>query len=116
MLSGAKKVVSLGLEYLALACAALAALGLTTIVGIIVTSVIMRKFANTPLHITEEVVGLLLSVAFGTTNCNFAQQTRACFASDNIRERQGQSPCTSFGSDRGNCVFWLVNLGDNPLV
>ena len=63
MLSGAKKVVSLGLEYLALACAALAALGLTTIVGIIVTSVIMRKFANTPLHITEEVVGLLLSVA-----------------------------------------------------
>ena len=63
MLSGAKKGVSLGLEYLALACAALAALGLTTIVGIIVTSVIMRKFANTPLHITEEVVGLLLSVA-----------------------------------------------------
>ena len=63
MLSGAKKTVSLGLEYLALAFAALAALGLTAIVAIIVASVMMRKFANTPLHITEEVVGLLLSVA-----------------------------------------------------
>ena len=63
MLSGAKKAISLGLEYLALAFAALAALGLTVIVGIIVASVMMRKFANTPLHITEEVVGLLLSVA-----------------------------------------------------
>lgn len=58
-----KKTVSLGLEYLALAFAAFAALGLSAIVGIIVTSVVMRKFANTPLHITEEVVGLLLSVA-----------------------------------------------------
>lgn len=58
-----RNVVALGLEYLALACAALAALGLTAIVAIIVTSVLMRKFANSPLHITEEVVGLLLSVA-----------------------------------------------------
>lgn len=63
MLSRVKKTVSLGLEYLALAFAVLAALGLTAIVGTIVTSVMMRKFANTPLHITEEVVGLLLSVA-----------------------------------------------------
>lgn len=55
--------MSLGLEYLALAFAGLAAVGLSAIVGIIVTSVLMRKFANTPLHITEEVVGLLLSVA-----------------------------------------------------
>jgi len=58
-----RNVIALGLEYLALACAALAALGLTAIVGIIVTSVLMRKSANSPLHITEEVVGLLLSVA-----------------------------------------------------
>lgn len=58
-----KYTVALGLEYLALAFAALAALGLTFIVAIIVTSVVMRKFANSPLHITEEVVGLLLSVA-----------------------------------------------------
>ncbi|MFK7836608.1 MAG: TRAP transporter small permease [Sulfitobacter sp.] len=63
MLPGIKKTIALGLEYLALAFAALAALGLSAIVGIIVTSVVMRKFANTPLHITEEVVGLLLSVA-----------------------------------------------------
>ena len=53
-----KNTVALGLEYLALALAALAALGLSLIVGIIVTSVVMRKFANSPLHITEEVVGL----------------------------------------------------------
>jgi TRAP-type C4-dicarboxylate transport system permease small subunit len=58
-----KKAVTLGLEYLALAFVVLAALGLSAIVGIIVTSVVMRRFANTPLHITEEVVGLLLSVA-----------------------------------------------------
>jgi TRAP-type C4-dicarboxylate transport system permease small subunit len=62
MISRLKNAVSLGLEYLALALAALAAIGLTSIVAIIATSVIMRKFANTPLHITEEVVGLLLSV------------------------------------------------------
>ena len=63
MLLGLKKTISLGLEYLALAFAALAGVGLVAIVGTIVTSVIMRKFANTPLHITEEVVGLLLSVS-----------------------------------------------------
>ena len=38
-------------------------LGMVAIVTIIVVSVLMRKFANTPLHITEEVVGLLLSVS-----------------------------------------------------
>lgn len=63
MSSQFKHIISLGLEYLALACAALAALGLSAIVTLIVTSVLMRKFANSPLHITEEVVGLLLSVA-----------------------------------------------------
>jgi TRAP-type C4-dicarboxylate transport system permease small subunit len=57
-----KKTIALGLEYLALALAALAAVGLSLIVGIIATSVVMRRFANSPLHITEEVVGLLLSV------------------------------------------------------
>ncbi|QCO56500.1 TRAP transporter small permease [Pseudorhodobacter turbinis] len=36
---------------------------MTAIVGIIVTSVMMRKFANSPVHITEEVVGLMLSVS-----------------------------------------------------
>ncbi len=43
--------------------AVVAAAGMISIVAIIVTSVLMRKFANSPLHITEEVVGLLLSVS-----------------------------------------------------
>lgn len=51
-----------GLEFLALAMAILAALAMVAITAIIVTSVAMRRFANTPLHITEDVVGLLLSV------------------------------------------------------
>lgn len=63
MLKKGKHIIALGLDRLALACAALAALGMTAIVLIIVTSVLMRKFANTPVHITEEVVGLLLSVS-----------------------------------------------------
>lgn len=58
-----KNFIALGLDRLALACAVLAALCMTAIVGIIVTSVMMRKFASSPLHITEEVVGLLLSVS-----------------------------------------------------
>ncbi|OED49625.1 TRAP transporter small permease [Leisingera sp. S232] len=59
----ARNFVALGLDRLALACAGAAALCMIAIVGIIVTSVLMRKFANTPLHFTEEVVGLLLSVS-----------------------------------------------------
>ncbi|WP_217351944.1 TRAP transporter small permease [Ruegeria sp. HKCCD8929] len=51
------------LEKLALACASLAAVGVVTIIGFIATSVVLRKFANAPLHMTEEVVGLLLSVS-----------------------------------------------------
>lgn len=58
-----KKAVAQGLDKVALACAGTAALGMIAIVGIIVTSVLMRKLANTPLHFTEEIVGLLLSVS-----------------------------------------------------
>lgn len=58
-----RHLVAQGLDKLALACAASAALGMVSIVGIIVVSVLMRKFANSPIHITEEVVGLLLSVS-----------------------------------------------------
>lgn len=58
-----KKTIAKGLEKLALSCAIASALGMIAIVGLIVTSVLLRKFANTPLHITEEVVGLLLSVS-----------------------------------------------------
>lgn len=58
-----KNLLRQGLEKLALALASVAVLGMISIVAIIVTSVIMRKFANSPLHMTEEVVGLLLSVS-----------------------------------------------------
>jgi TRAP-type C4-dicarboxylate transport system permease small subunit len=57
-----RNIIARGLEYLALACAGLSALGLATIVGLIVTSVLMRRIFNQPLYITEEVVGLLMSV------------------------------------------------------
>lgn len=50
------------LRGMALACAIAASLGIAAIVGIIATGVVMRKL-GTPLHITEEVVGLLLSVS-----------------------------------------------------
>lgn len=50
------------LRGLALACAVAGALGIAAIVCIISTSVVMRKL-GTPLHVTEEVVGLLLSVS-----------------------------------------------------
>jgi len=57
------RILAQGLEYLALAMAAFAALIMTGIVAIIVTSVFMRRFTSTPLHITEEVVGLMLSAS-----------------------------------------------------
>lgn len=59
----AQKIIAQGLERLALACTVLAAFGIVAIIGFIATSVVLRKFANTPLHMTEEVVGLLLSVS-----------------------------------------------------
>ncbi len=62
-LSTVRKLIKQGLDSLALAFAVAAAAGMIGIVAIIVTSVILRKFANSPLHITEEVVGLLLSVS-----------------------------------------------------
>ncbi|MBO6537790.1 MAG: TRAP transporter small permease [Rhizobiaceae bacterium] len=62
-MNGAKLVFARGLEYLALAMAALSTLSMAAIVAIIVTSVTMRRLANTPLHLTEDVVGLMLSTA-----------------------------------------------------
>lgn len=50
------------LRGLAFACAIAASLGIAAIVCIISASVVMRKL-GTPLHVTEEVVGLLLSVS-----------------------------------------------------
>lgn len=50
-----------GLEGLALALALAASLCMIAIVGLVTTSVIMRRVAGTPLHITEDIVGLLLT-------------------------------------------------------
>lgn len=55
--------VKAGLEYPALLLASMAALSMTAIVGIIVTSVILRKLFTMPLPFTEEVVGMLMSVS-----------------------------------------------------
>lgn len=62
-MSGFRRTIALGLEYLALALAVLATLTMTGIVAVIVTSVTMRRFANSPLHIAEDVVGLMLSAS-----------------------------------------------------
>jgi TRAP-type transport system small permease protein len=56
-----RRYLAQGLEGLALAMAVLASLAMVGIVAIIVTGVVMRRFFNTPLHITEDVVGLMLS-------------------------------------------------------
>jgi TRAP-type C4-dicarboxylate transport system permease small subunit len=60
-MNGFRRLFAQGLEGLALAMAAAAAVCMIGIVGIITTAVIMRRFAGTPLHITEDVVGLMLS-------------------------------------------------------
>lgn len=52
-----------GLEYLALAMAVLASVTMAGIVAVIFTSVMLRRFANTPVHIAEDVVGLMLSAS-----------------------------------------------------
>jgi len=50
-----------GLELLAFAMAALAALCMIGIVSIITLGVVMRRLVGAPLHITEDMVGLMLS-------------------------------------------------------
>ncbi|MEP3278741.1 MAG: TRAP transporter small permease [Stappiaceae bacterium] len=83
-----KKKIEQGLERLALAFAIAAALAMVSIVVIIVTSVLMRKFANTPIHITEEMVGLLLSVSLflGLPMVTLkAQHVRVSIVADQLR-------------------------------
>jgi len=50
-----------GLDRLALALALAASLCLIVIVGLVTTSVILRRVVGTPLHVTEDIVGLLLT-------------------------------------------------------
>lgn len=52
-----------GLRYSALFLSILAAGGMVTIVGIIVTSVVLRKMFSVPLPFTEESVGILMSIS-----------------------------------------------------
>lgn len=56
-----RRTLARGLEALALAMAAAAALCMVGIVAIIVTGVVMRRFLGAPLHVTEDAVGLMLS-------------------------------------------------------
>ena len=60
-MSDTPNIVGRGLHHLALALAALSACGLTAIVGLIITSVVLRKLFNAPLYFSEEIVGLLMS-------------------------------------------------------
>lgn len=60
-MGAARTTFARGLEVLALAMAILASVAMVGIVAIIVTGVVMRRFFNTPLHITEDLVGLMLS-------------------------------------------------------
>lgn len=53
--------LSRGLEALAFAMAVAAAICMVGIVAVITTGVVMRRFGGTPLHITEDVVGLMLT-------------------------------------------------------
>lgn len=62
-MSGFRHGMRRGLEASALAMATMSAMAMVAIVGVIMTSVVMRKALNAPLHVTEEVVGLLLSSA-----------------------------------------------------
>jgi TRAP-type C4-dicarboxylate transport system permease small subunit len=57
------RTIERGLRYPALFFACLAALGTASIVAIIITSVVMRKYFNSPLFFSEEVVGMLMSVS-----------------------------------------------------
>ncbi len=58
-----RRIFMRGLEIPALAMAGLAALAMTGMVAVIVASVLLRRFSSTPLHITEELVGLMLSAS-----------------------------------------------------
>jgi len=87
-----RKYIAQGLEGLALALALLASLAMVGIVAIIVTGVVMRRFFNTPLHITEDVVGLMLSAVLflGLPLVTLrAQHVRVSMVADALQARFG---------------------------
>ena len=67
----------------------------------------MRKFANTPLHITEEVVGLLLSVTLflGLPIVTFSHQARAGFTFNHLRKWDNENRVTNRRTGRRYRVF-----------
>ncbi len=95
-----RNIIARGLEYLALACAALSALGLATIVGLIVTSVALRRLFNEPLYFTEEVVGLLMSV------CLFLGLPLVTFRGTHVKV----SILTTFVEDRHRVAFVALSI------
>ncbi|MFK7862191.1 MAG: TRAP transporter small permease [Granulosicoccus sp.] len=56
-----RRYLQQGLELFSYAMAALAALCMVGIVMIITAAVVMRRLVGAPLHITEDIVGLMLS-------------------------------------------------------
>lgn len=55
-------IIEKGLYYLALGLALFSAFGMMAIVAIITVSVTLRKFFDSPLYFSEELVGILMSV------------------------------------------------------
>lgn len=62
-MSGIKLSIEKGLRGSAFFLAVLSALALTAILVVIITSVVLRKFFDSPLFFTEELVGLLMSAS-----------------------------------------------------
>ncbi len=60
-MNSVSRLIEKGLRGSAFFLAVLSALSLVTILIVIVTSVVLRKFFDTPLFFTEELVGLLMS-------------------------------------------------------
>jgi len=91
-MAGAQRQLAAGLEKLALLLAVMAATIIAGIVAVIVTSVMMRRFANTPIHIAEDVVGLMLSASLflGLPLVTLrAQHVRVSIVADQLKPRFG---------------------------
>lgn len=72
-------LITKGLYRSALVFAVCSALAMVSILTVIVASVVLRKFFNSPLFFTEELVGLLMSVTL------FLALPMACLKGQNIR-------------------------------
>lgn len=92
-MTGFRRILAQGLEVLALAMAVAAAVCMVGIVGIITTGIVMRRVASTPLHITEDVVGLMLSAVLflGLPLVTLrSQHVRVSIVANSLQPRFGQ--------------------------